>query len=718
MTPPNDKRRDKPKHEHSHPGGSAAVLGTHLARYSSAQGLSLLITNILHYASIAVVAKMLGPTSLGSYALLFFFTGLVTQVIHLLSKPGTMMRTFGVSDDDDDSVEDDDDKEAPEEASTRPTFTLGVGTLWTLMLGVTVSTVVFAFRTPIAQFLLNDPAQADAVVFATITGCVWALFKLGEMVIWFEGRALTYALIEAARPAFNLIAIIAIISSGAGVKGAIIGQTIGTTTATLICIALIWSSFELGFSFSELKQILKRGAIRAPIASSMWVVQNADAFILSRFLDHKAIGLYNFASRTGFMVSFLPQGFRMSLRPIRKTAVYEAYRQEYGGAVANGQLLAYFWLITLTAVLAMVLGGEILIQIGGPSFESAAPIIPLTAAAMSMPALYRTVSSMAAYPNKRRTFVMATILVAILYVGFMLLLLSNTGLGIYTAPIAMLAAFLLPSTAMFLRSQLGDKPIDFPYLAMLWATLVAVVIALGFHFIHPAGEWTKLPVIAVLMLLWFASLFVLRIIPQAHWHPIRHIALSVIRRGSALKFDPGAGLGSLKPPERKALRVAVVDRLPPAALVPSKVDGDGAGNGGEAGDGARATDSEETVGRDSDDASEGARLVRLLRRTGESGGVPISESSELDAGISLYLFSDEPMAMRLKKMRQLLSAGVSAHELRTLEDLRDDLARTSPKVWGVEPGNGRRRARDGKGRGRDGKGRGSGGRPRPSVKRA
>ena len=69
-------------------------------------------------------------------------------------------------------------------------------------------------------------------------------------------------------------------------------------------------------------------------------------------------------------------------------------------AVANGQLLAYFWLITLTAVLAMVLGGEILIQIGGPAFESAAPIVPLTAAAMSMPALYRTVSSMADLPEQ------------------------------------------------------------------------------------------------------------------------------------------------------------------------------------------------------------------------------------------------------------------------------------------------------------------------------
>ena len=73
---------------------------------------------------------------------------------------------------------------------------------------------------------------------------------------------------------------------------------------------------------------------------------------------------------------------------------------------------------------------------------------------------------------------------------------------------------------------------------MSLATLVAVVIAIGFHFLHPAGELAKLPVIAALMLVWFASLFVLRIIPRHHWHPIRHIALSALRRGSALKFDP------------------------------------------------------------------------------------------------------------------------------------------------------------------------------------
>jgi O-antigen/teichoic acid export membrane protein len=268
-----------------------------------------------------VVARFLGAGSLGSYALLFFLTGLVTQVIHLASKPGTIMRTFGVTDDDDDG---EDDEEAEEAVSTRPTYTLGVGIVWCTFLAAVAIALTFAFRTQIAEFLLNDPGQADAVLFATITGAVWAIFKLGEIVYWFERRPLAYALIDASRPTFNLIAIVAILASGGGVKGAILGQAIGTTLAAVLCIALLRGSFQLGFGFGELREILKRGALRVPIASSMWVVQNMDVFMLSRYVSHEQIGLYTFASRTGFMVAFLPQGFRMALRPIRKTAVFRA----------------------------------------------------------------------------------------------------------------------------------------------------------------------------------------------------------------------------------------------------------------------------------------------------------------------------------------------------------------------------------------------------------
>ena len=68
---------------------------------------------------------------------------------------------------------------------------------------------------------------------------------------------------------------------------------------------------------------------------SFWLVQNADIFILSRFVDHTELGIYSLASRLGFVVSFLPQGFRMGMRPLRKSAMLDAFRDQYGKATAG-----------------------------------------------------------------------------------------------------------------------------------------------------------------------------------------------------------------------------------------------------------------------------------------------------------------------------------------------------------------------------------------------
>jgi hypothetical protein len=41
-------------------------------------------------------------------------------------------------------------------------------------------------------------------------------------------------------------------------------------------------------------------------------------------------------------------------------------------------------------------------------------------------------------------------------------------------------------------------------------------------------------------------------------------------------------------------------------------------------------------------------------------------------------------------MRQLLSAGVDPHELRTLDDLRNDLAKANDTVWTLGGKNGKK----------------------------
>jgi hypothetical protein len=216
------------------------------------------------------------------------------------------------------------------------------------------------------------------------------------------------------------------------------------------------------------------------------------------------------------------------------------------------------------------------------------------------------------------------------------------------------------------------------------ATLVAIVIAVVYHYVRPDDKWIQLALIPPVMILWFTSLFVLRIIPKYHWRPIRHIAFSAFK-GSALKFDPEIGLSALKPRERKALRTAVVKRMPVRELVTMPGE---ATDGADGADGADGDLAEWMISgdRNRDDSAEGTKLVRMMRLVGQRGGVPVAKSADVDAGISLFLFSDQPVAVRLAKMRELLASGSNAHELRTLEDIRDALF----KAWG------RKKADDGK----------------------
>ncbi len=141
----------------------------------------------------------------------------------------------------------------------------------------------------------------------------------------------------------------------------------------------------------------------------------------------------------------------------------------------------------------------------------------------------------------------------------------------------------------------------------------------------------QLPIIAAMMLLWFCLLFLLRIIPRHHWGPIKHIVRRGDRAAIRRAFKRRAGLRSLSSDEREALRVAVVDRMPGRDVDPD-----------------RSPPMESTrLGALVHPEAEGARLVRLLRRAAGEGGIPMSGESEYDAGISLFLFSDQPVAVRL-----------------------------------------------------------------------
>ena len=699
-----NKGKGKGKKKGKQEDSSAAALGAKMARYGGIQGLSLVLTNVISLLTFVYVAAKLGKVSLGEYSLLIFLSSSISQVFHLFSKPGTLRRTFGQADDDDAGAEGDfaeKGQDPDDEQSESPERSLGVGIAWVALLGLFGALATIVFRDWIAQVLLGDSSQADLIFWAGILGGAGAIFKLTEIVIWFEGRGWTYVAVDASRPAISLVFMAYLVGQGEGVKGAIIGGAIGTSVATIVSVVFLIKSFELAFDLKEVWLIVKRGFARMPIALSMFTVQNADVFLLSRFVGHADVGQYQLAQKFGFIVSFLPQGFRIALRPLRKTAMFQAVRDQYGSAVAKGQLLAYFLILSIFAILAMILtGGALLLAAAGPSYDKAAPLIPLTAAMMTMPALFRTVNGQSFFPHKRAFFISCVIFAAVSYVGWMILLVPR--FGIVGAPVCSLLGFGIPTLALFIKNQRGKGKIDLPDLAIAKAVLMAAAIAVFFDETQP-NSWLKFVEVVALLALWVVLIFVTGVIPKMHRRGLLIMAKGIIFRGPH-GFNRRKGLEALNSKQREDLRRAVVDRIPVKVLTGAEpaadevvseevVSGNGAGgNGG--GLPSRVAVVKSILRRNKKKAraasqanynnftrEDAERLVRLLRRVGRQGGSQIGKPTEYDARIAKFLFADVPVASKGKAMRGLIGSGASAGDLHKLDELNAYLAKIPARAW-------------------------------------
>lgn len=634
--------------------GEGAVLGVKALRYSGVQGVSILGASVLHLVTIFVVAAFLGPSDLGRFAVLYFGANLLAQLLIIAVKPGTIRRTFAEADDEDEDDEDDED------VSASPQRSLGTGILLAALLALAGTVISILLREQIADLLLGDPGDGGLVIWTAVLGGATVMFKLASIVIWFERRPGAFLACELSRPVLALGLVIGLLAGGAGLEAVLIANAAGTILAAAVGLIVLRGSFDAVIDSQEAGPILHRGMLRAPIMMSFWTMANADVFLLSRFVSDADLGVYTLASRVGFIAAFLPQGFRVALRPLRKAAIYKAVEDQYGRAEQRGQLLGYFVLLCVSAVLAMILAANLIVEIAPSSFSDAAPLIPLTAAAMVWPALLRTINQQTTWPGRtRKTFTACAVGAALLFIGVTILLAPE--IGNYAAPVGMIAGLAPPGLYLFIRSQNGPDRINFPYREVGTAIVVAAAVGAGHEALPSMPVVAEAAVALAFGALYVALLFVLRVIPESHWEALAHMVRSLVS-GRPDEFSPRRGLRALEPAEREALRAAVGESW---AARGSKPGGDSNGQEGEA----------------------SAELIASLRTAGERGGVRVGEPTEHDAQIAAYVFSSAPTAVRNAQMRTLLADGADASDLRTLEDLVAHLATVPDEAWRGERKN-------------------------------
>jgi O-antigen/teichoic acid export membrane protein len=604
---------------------------------------------------VAVITRVLNAAQYAEMATLFIFAGYLTVLYNTGSLHGTFMLVYGVSEGEGDEVDSD------TTLASAPRRALGTGVVLTLLIVAAGTAVCFELAPLLARLLptaqgtgasaAHHSSPAALVRWAAASAAAGSLWRLTVNVFRMEHKPGRFALFNATRPLFVLAGALPLVLAGFGIQGALAGTALGTLAAAAVNIAAARRSYALAFSFTDSREILRRGAMVVVPVTCLYLVHNADTLLVAHYASPHEAGIYRVASRFGAAPSYFASAFLMAWAPLEGSVLFRATYNHFGPERARGAILTYYLLISMTLVVALDVVGGGLVLLVGREYRSAAPLIPLIGLGFVCYGLY-VVLARVLQVKKRRMLLFGG--GALLATALQVYLSSVTipWLGAPGAPLATLVG-LLVSCLLWVGVAKGLMGITLGFDSRPLAGLgIAVACAIGVQGIGlqlwPAGRPF---VLAMVFVVYFAVLAALRVVPRGHLRMVPRLARAALR-SSAPEREPAAGLERLERQRRELLATVERDAVPTIVLA-------------------------ERLGRP---ASEVQReYVAALRELLELRPA----STELDEGLAVYLTSRESEAQRDHIAGDLIEEGVDAFELMELDRAVHALRALPPEAWTV-----------------------------------
>ncbi|HEX2088125.1 MAG TPA: oligosaccharide flippase family protein [Solirubrobacteraceae bacterium] len=605
---------------------TAVKLAHRLGRDTGVFAAGTAVTLVLAFVQVAVVTRYLSPAEFGELAVYYVFATMLTIVYGLGSLQGTLLRVFGSA------GEEEVDDESHTGGGSRRALTSGL--LLTIAL-VSAGTVAIAVAAdPIARVLLGRDGDAGAVVVAAAAGATGALWRLVSNVQRFAARPISFAVLSNVRPVAIVALTAAVLAAGGGVRDVLHATVGGTAVALVVGLAVTARNYELSASLHDVRPILRAGAVYVPLILSVWIVQNADVYILSRFVDTAEVGVYRVANRVSSVVAYAVSAFLLAWVPVSRTSLFDAARAERGDVGLGRLLVTYYVFAAAGLMVALASGADALAGVAPRAYREAAHLIPVVGFGFVAYGLFVVVYRAARFEARRRRYFQLAVVAAAV--------LLSTGpplaaaFGTYGIAGAVMLAFGVATAGMLLLSERGPTPMGLPWPRLAAAVALAAAaygVARGLAAAVP-DDADALELLAVV--LYPALLVVTGVVPRTHARALVAVAAS-LASGRRTRTEVVERVAALPAADRELLRRVVVD--------------------GERGGGAER---------------EAAQALRRLVGIGDA---------DHDADIGRYLLSHDAHAEREARRRELRRDGVDPLELHELEEAVALLRRLPARAW-------------------------------------
>jgi O-antigen/teichoic acid export membrane protein len=623
------------------------LMGGRVTRDTAIYVLGTLIVGPFSIVSVVVLTRLLTPADYGELAVLFVAAGALTTLYNIGSLHGTFMWVYGASEGEGDDVDSD------SSITSTPRRAMGTGVAMTLLI-VSIGTGIICLLAPtIAQRLFGAVHAAPAAVrWAAVSAGAGSLWRLTVNVFRMERRAISFGVFNALRPLFVVSCTVPLVAAGFGVNGALAGTALGSLVAAGVCVAVAHRSYALAFSPSDAREIARRGAVVVLPVLCLYVIHNGDILILSHFTSAHELGVYRVASRFAVVPSYFASAFLMAWSPLERSVLFTAAYRHNGEERTRATMLTYYLVAGLTIVLALDVAANGLVLLAGPSYRIAAPLIPLLSLSFVGYGAFIVLVRIFRLPKRHMLwYSLSAALAVTLDIGASAVTIPLLGAyGTAVAELVGLGAGALLWLVVVRRVEQVAAPVDSKRLAGVGAILLTLAsVQLVGARLWPGG---RMEVLALMVIVFVALLFGLRVVPRAHLRPLLRLAKHAVV-GRIGVHDPTRRLAGLTPERRGLLAALLRDRTPLVIVA-------------------------ERAGRSERELR--GELVALLRELSSSG----TPHEELDFEVGAYLLSEEPEAHRDLVARRLVGEGIDPIELLQLDEAHRRLRDSPAHAWAVD----------------------------------